>query len=401
MLAIQSRDRLTVIDSLRGFALFGVLLINMFSFHQPPHGDPATLPVSGVVDQTLQWLIRMLIMGKAYSIFAFLFGAGIMLQWDRLQLRGIHPLPLMRRRLGGLLIMGLIHSTLIWSGDILKFYALFGLVLLAFAKRQDKTIKRWALSLLVVFLAITFSVVAMKVLQGPTPAEVEAPPPSHHAQVFETGGYGDVVSENTSLLLSSESIQLFLFGGLYLLPCFLTGMLWIRKDLFSNSPAALKTLQSIWRISFPLSLVMLVAYGILGRLSSPGDYNWIRGAMKALEFALQPVLSLAYVSGFQRLFAHGGLKRWFKPLAPLGRMALSNYLIQSLFFTALFYGYGVGLLNQLTMTQLVLITISFYGTQLVLSRYWLKAFRFGPFEWAWRSFTYKTRMPWRKNAVVS
>jgi uncharacterized protein len=380
---VAPSNRIEGIDVLRGLALFGVLAINIVfefrvsifeQFLPPTDAAPA-------IDRALKHVLAAAVELKAFALFSFLFGIGLAIQFDRLT-NNPRRLTLLVRRLVVLLAIGAAHLLLLWNGDILVEYAVAGFIVLPFLFGP-----RWQL------LAATATLVLFLTMSLLPPVVQFPPLPWIHnhiaeaAKAYGDGGLLDVLAFRIReipaifllhVLIFPRTIALFLFGAL----AWRSGILLRASDnrslLFGLAVGgvllggALTVGAEGWALSGWLSLGR--AHEAIERLG---------GVMLALGYAAT-VIGLMSVSAGQRMLA------W---AAPVGRMAFTNYLGQSLILGGIFYGYGFGLFGRVSVTTAFAIGVVVYAVQVAISAWWLAQYRYGPVEWLWRSLMYGTRQP--------
>ncbi|SFQ00891.1 DUF418 domain-containing protein [Hymenobacter arizonensis] len=407
---LEESDRSTLLDSLRGFALIGVCLANLFTgfslWGDPEAPSPASLPTAAT-DPAAAFLIRALVDGKFYSLFSLLFGIGFAVQLHRSQARGDTRLQTYRRRLWVLLGIGVAHLLLIWSGDILAFYALTGLLLVRLRGISDKALLRWAAALLLLPVPLWAIFWLAGGWNAPVPLTIGLPFYAIGQALITPLGiktfYQGMANSDWGLFLRSLQAGFFFrFGNLLfqwrvckVLSMFLLG-LWIgRHQIFNNLEAHLPLLRrvAIWGLALGLPVNLLNAYLNAGSAYDNGE---TLGLAHALLYALGVgPLALAYAA----LFALAWQKRSgrvLRQLAPLGRMALTCYLTQSVIATFLFTGVGLAWLGRVGPTLLWPLGFAIIAGQLLACRWWLRRFQFGPVEWLWRSLTYRQWQPLRR-----
>ncbi|MFP4334087.1 MAG: DUF418 domain-containing protein [Wenzhouxiangella sp.] len=395
-------QRLEHLDILRGFALFGILLVNFEWFTRPLQAivlgaDPDLAGLGLTVD----WLIVMLAEGKFYPLFSMLFGVGFALMAERAQARGASFGGLYLRRLLILLVFGAAHLLLIWAGDILLVYAISGgLMLLLFASTPVQRLWKWALTFivapLVLMWAAALSIWATQgdpALHATLVAEFEADGAAleqtvaRAAEIHATGSWMDNVVQRLDdgrFLLENAAFWIPPILGYFLLGR------WLIATQRLLQPDRHRLFFRRWRSRGLLLGLPLAAGGAwlmhdaTAIIPTPGV---------AVGMTLTTVgallLSLAYLS----MVVLG--REQLRFLAPAGQMALTNYLCQSLVWTWLFYGHGLGLWQDIGRAWHPLLVLGFFALQVVFSRVWLARFRFGPVEWLWRSLTYGKRQPFR------
>jgi uncharacterized protein len=391
---IAPEERIQVIDILRGYALLGILMVNMAFYSQPivvPFlGEPAgTSGADRVADHAIRWLAE----GKFFSLFSLLFGIGLYVQMTRAEARGAAFVPQYARRLLALLAIGALHATLLWSGDILATYAILGFVLLLFRKRKPRTVALWAIGFVVVPLLLG-TIVFFLAMRAPNPgarAERVAHLQELATQAWQVYGHGsfvDVTRQRAHDFLLLLPALLRMVPGI--LCMFLFGLFVARRGLLHDVVANRKTLRRICAVCLPLGIAInaLCAF-------APQEGAW--RLLGPIGVALGgPILCFGYASGIALLSAHEGWRRLLAPLGAGGRMALTNYLLQSLVCSTLFYGYGFGQLGRFGAAKGVVLTFAIWFAELGLSMLWLRRFRYGPAEWLWRSVTYRRLQPMRR-----
>ncbi len=397
-------DRLEIVDIVRGFALFGVLVANMvwttqlFATSEEQMSQLPSAPVDTGVSFGVLWLISY----KFYSLFSVLFGLGFALQMSRLAKQGASGIVVFRRRLIVLFVLGALHATLLWFGDILHIYALLGFALLLFRDRSDRAILGWAALIAGVMLLMPVLHLLIPALDA-GPDDWDSVRDARYA-AMAGGSYADVLAMNTGVQVEVYSTLSFRtdqmpYWYLSVFWKFLVG-LWLGRRLLAAGPAGL--LPAARRIApWALSIGLIVNFVLAG--STFFFDAWIPDASTALLLAWFPldigiaVLSLGYACLL--LVLHEDRPAWrhrIGVLAPVGRMALTNYLAHSALFVLLFYGIGTGLLGRVGTAGSVLMCLIIFAAQIELSAWWLRRFRFGPMEWLWRSLTYGRAQPMRR-----
>lgn len=354
MQPLNSNQRDVFLDALRGLALVGILAVNLEHFagvglYAAQHGNLAHYTLG-------REILAFFFSGKFYTIFAILFGLGLALQYRRFVSAGLEARALLRRRLGWLLGVGALHGLLLFEGDILGTYALLGLFSLRYLGQAHRLLDI-AKFLLAGYLLYGLFVFFLR----------DTAPVPGSAEVFASGSFWAVSAARLEVWLGSTLLGSLLFGaelvGLFLLGIYLAPH-WQRIG-----PATL------WRV---VALGLLVGIPVNWYNAQHPDLQPLRG-LGGLAFAL------VYMALFRLFWPRLGL---LHPLHYAGRMPLSNYLLQSLAMSLLFYGYGLGLYGQVSPIWFPLIAVGFVGLQVALSRWWLERFGQGPLEWLWRRFTY-------------
>ncbi len=380
---VPGRDRLTHVDALRGVALFGILIVNLLAFSGPSflYAEPLTW-WSGA-DRWLEWGVLVLAEGAFYAIFSLLFGWGFG-RWFRD--RGPGATRRFARRLGWLLVIGLVHLFGIWAGDILTQYALIGFALLPFASLRARGLASWGGGVwtagVLLFLAATAG-------GGP-----ESSNPEPWVELYRNGGFGEILAarlERGADVVASALAYLPTVLGLFLIGAALA------KGRAFERAGADEGVRRAWRtavaVALPVGLALKAVYAarLLGEAEAFRLVLSTSLGGPVLGFAYLGLATLAFTAPRRPSWA-AGLER---ALAAAGRMALTVYLSQSVVMTLLFYGYGLGLYGRVGPTVGLPIALGLFALQAVAARWWLQRFRFGPAEWVWRSLTYGRAQPWR------
>ena len=379
---IDPSERIDAIDALRGLTLFGVLAINItmvfrvsiFEQFLPPAATTSAL------DRTVLAFLMAAVEMKAFALFSLLFGVGLAIQFERLAPNPRRAI-LLSRRLAVLLTIGLIHLLLIWNGDILTEYSLAGFIVLPLLWAP-----RWLLAAgAALFLAFYLAMPLLPpVIAWPTTAWLR----DHVAaarQVYGTGGYFDILAFQIRELPAMLPLHVWVFPRTIAL--FLFGM-WVWRTDIIRRPTAHEGLL------LAIALIGIFAGGALNLAQQ--QLAWLGAGWFSLERLAGVLLAIGYAAAaLAALNTRTGSKllAW---AAPLGRMAFTNYLLQSVICSWIFFGYGLGLFGRIGVLAALAIGIGIYVAQVVLSAQWLKYYRFGPVEWLWRSLMYGTAQPLRR-----
>lgn len=382
---VNTKERIDILDILRGFAIFGILAVNIAGMAGPvwlPGYTPPSLPW---YDELAEFLVNFLALGKFYVIFSFLFGLGFSIQMARAEEKGKGLKSFYPRRLWLLFVLGLLHTTFIFIGDILRHYALLGFALMAFRKRSDKTLLVWA----GIFTVINF--ITLGIIGGPLggsggdlPKEMAGILPMAR-DIYTNGNFFQVSMFQVGASLFSFVIVFMTQGGT-VMAMFLLGLLAGRRQFFQELPEHKQKLKSFFLWGLILGVSLNAAFILFEEIPWMSTFFWTLGA---------PVLGGAYIAGLCLLRLSATKAKWVTPLANVGRMALTNYLMHSLIGALLFNGYGFGLYEQLGAAVLWGVTLLIFLAQIPFSGWWLSRFRFGPMEWLWRSLTYRQRQPFK------
>ena len=413
---VKHNEREVFMDVLRGFAILGIFIANLgagFSWYNEdahltgpfllPHWDPK-----------MTFLHHMFIEGKFYSIFSLLFGWGIALQIKRGLASGMDALPAIKRRLCFMLLFGFIHL-LIWPGDIVFFYALLSFLLIPMRKLSNKTLLIIAGVLILSPMLLyalkmhfpVFSLPAEKLREAGIWTDMKLNPEfanvkseEEYIAIVKNTGWWTYFKGNVSGIFFRFNYLFFVSRISKVLGMFLVGYVIGRTDFYKNIGQYKKLIVSV--IIAGLIIGLPANYFLAHYMSTAmGDYFQLKekGMYQTIAYALGVVpLALAYVGLFMLAFNNTSGNRFLTLLAPVGKMAFSNYMMQSIVGNFVFYPAGLGLFGQIGPVYYTLFGICFFIIQIILSTIWLKYFNYGPVEWLWRSATYKKWQPFRKNS---
>lgn len=407
-LPVQPSERSDILDVLRGFALLGIILANSSNFTGYLYLNDAYQKqlFTHANDGWISFVEHAFIEGKFYSLFSLLFGIGFSIILSRNERPGKSPLRIFYRRLFILLLFGALHLALLWEGDILFLYAMIGFLLPLFRKCSDRTLLVWAVCLILSPILIDI----IKVLTHWTPSE----PFVKMAMKIDTKN-GIPQTDDFAFFLFKrgsgyEEILKWCQGGFFwryqyiiesnripkVLGMFLIGFYVGRKLMYVNLTDYTSLLKKIQRWGFLIGIPtgLAYAYFLSDRKSIP--FNKL-GLLDTFFYAASVVpLSLAYTSSICLTWVKTGGQSWLRKLAPVGRMALTNYLMQTILSILIYYNIGLGLGTKFGPTLSFPIAIGIYLLQVIYSNIWFRYFQFGPLEWIWRQLTYGKRLPLRK-----
>jgi uncharacterized protein len=401
-------SRINAIDSVRGFALAGIVLAHMVEQYigaMPPQ-DLVDVFTATTLDKIIQGLMYALVVGKFFTLFSFLFGLSFFIQMDRAASRGADFRGRFIWRLAILLAIGFVHS-LFYRGDILSIYAPLGVLLVFFYNVRSTLL----LGLAAILILGAGRYVIFAIYGGDTVLPYGDPTPElpYNAAYFEAlrhGSLWDVFKSNAVYgHFTKMEFQVGYFGRWYLTFAFFLVGLWAgRTGLFVHLDELRGSLKkTLWiaiacTFTFLALTFALFSYSMAGA-EEPQFENW--GSMFALTaFDLFNVsLSIIYLCGFLLIFRRPAGGRRLGVLAPYGRTALSNYVMQTLIGTFILFNWGLGYIGKVSNTQTFCIAFAIIALQVVLSGWWLKYFRFGPLEWLWRSGTYLKCQPMRRTST--
>ncbi|SDJ10890.1 DUF418 domain-containing protein [Natribacillus halophilus] len=398
--ATTSGERLHTLDIIRGIAVFGILIANMYVFKAlaltdvRPYIEGGTMP-EGAFNQFADVLNTVFVEGKFYPMFSLLFGLGFFIFYNRLLEKDVNADRVFVRRLLFLLVIGLVHLVFLWTGDILHTYALAGFLLVLFIHRQPKTIMIWTVALLgvsslfaLLFIGFTGLGLQLKVESGfGSLTEFENSVETGTA-VMANGSYGEILQYR----LVNEVIPMLMqavFMVISVLPLFLIGLYMGKKGMFHDMDRYRRSwkklcIHSFWSGGLLTVLVTALHYDVI---ALPTYLTF--GLSQGLNFAAGPLLMLFYVSALVLFLRAESRRKWLMPFAAVGRMALTNYLLQTVIAVFIFYGFGLGMFGQISSGMGLLIAVIIYAGQMILSNLYLQTFNQGPLEALWRKWTYK------------
>jgi uncharacterized protein len=428
-LPVTVGERVASVDVLRGVALLGILTINIVAFAWPIAACADPLRGAGFTGMDrMVWVFNHLIFDmKMMTLFSMLFGAGLVLMGDRADVRGASLGWTYYRRLLWLMMFGVVHGYFLWFGDVLVYYAECGLILYPFRRRSAPTLIIVGILALLMMVTVgatihaglrfleTTSTKAQTARQaGNRPTKFQAwidelwtqtvlpevdksteKKAEASAKVIETfrGSYGGIVRYNFKALIGAQTfefvlVNVWLIGGRMLL-----GMGLMKMGVF----AARRTWRFYaWMVALGYGLGLpLVAYDAYVLIQNDFGYKVFLPSQYLFNQVGSVVVALGHC-GVVMLICKSGAIPWLtRRLAAVGRMALTNYLTQSVICTTLFYGWGFGLFATMNRTALAGVVLAIWSFQLLISPIWLRFFRSGPAEWLWRSLTYWRLQPMR------
>lgn len=397
---VEVADRIESLDVLRGFAVLGILVMNIQSFAMPgaaylnptAYGD-----LNGI--NFFTWLVSYLLVDQKFmSIFSMLFGAGICLFADRAEARSGRSAGLHYRRTFYLLVFGLVHAYFLWSGDILVAYALCGSVIFLVRNRSPRTLVVIGLAVFAVASVLSIGiglttefipdkdVADITATWAPDTAKINAELLAYRSGWFtlQAQRTSDTLGMHTTVLpieVFWQSAGIMLLGMALYRWHILSA---VRNDRFYCCLAL---------IGFGVGVPVVVA-GAWWNFAA--GWNWERSMFLGSQFNYWGSLTMAF--GYVGLVMLAVRRGWFSALqmrlAAAGRMAFTNYIAQTLICTTIFYGHGFGLFGRVDRWQQAIVVIAVWGLQLWWSPLLMRRFRYGPLEWCWRALTY-WRIPGR------
>jgi uncharacterized protein len=409
-----SGNRIVALDVLRGFALLGILLINIIGC-----GGVVSLGQewTGFADQAVQESLEFFGRGKFLSLFSILFGIGFAMQIARLEEKTGHYLWTYGRRLLVLYLFGLAH--LVLATDVLNRYAICGAVLLLFRRVSLKVLLLWALLLMplpYLHLAIVSTLATVE-----TPSQVleeteqqidqqvenededtdsdfgwDRYTEERAVRAYSDGDLAEVLTFNIEFSVSrlTSSWVNYLWDLSYPLSLMLVGLIIGRRKILERIHKEIPLLRKAFWLGLGFGIAgTWFSQALLAAMTGWDAWGWFAGNVLWVLAAWS--LALGYGAGIVLLLQRDFWKKCLAPLQAVGRLALTNYLLQTLICTTLFNAYGFGLYGKLGPAAAALLAIAIYSLQVALSVLWTGRFRFGPAEWLWRSATYGRLQPIR------
>lgn len=369
-------DRILEIDIVRGFALGGVIVVNVLQFAYPAlyYGSLET-PGAGQLNRIVEAGVRLGAEGAFVTMFAFLFGLGF----------GMHSSAgsnnetvTFRRRLLALLAIGIAHGTLLWIGDILALFAVSATALFVLSRWSNRQVGA-AVALGFGLSLVLFTVQAYSA-QEPPPHAVLA----EAVEVYRGGDFIAITEQRAREFLGGLPAQVVRWGP-QIAAIFLLGACAARMGIHDFERTGDRFYRSCARLMFAVGLPIKAAYALTFIEPEIGSLH--SAILRALAIGLGgPALGLAYMATLYRLLQRSRVRRALAPLASVGRASLSNYILQSLVCTTIFYGYGFGLFNRFGAAFAVPLALAVFALQIPLSAAWLLRFRYGPLEWCVRRY---------------
>jgi uncharacterized protein len=404
---ISLHERIEVLDVLRGLAVCGILIGNMQWFSGYGMMPESLARQSPSTDQFTHFLLWVFVEGKFYSIFSFLFGFGFALQIARALERGDTEATLFKRRLFWLLVIGVLHAYLLWAGDILSIYAVMGFVLILFRNKTNQSLLKWAAALILIPILTYLLIFALFVAF--VPAEVVAKvnaaemdfwqesirkvQQSNYLQIISGYNLNYIVGRYASLILEARLPKI--------LAMFLLGSYAYRQKFFQNLPSHQPFIRRVLVCGLLLGVAGNLAFATFAGAEAvfPPSPAGIVGVI-SYAFAV-PALALGFIAAIATLWQRATWRHVLGWLAPVGRMALTNYLLQTLICVFIFYGFGFGYFGKVGATSATLIALAIFLFQILLSALWLRYFSYGPMEWIWRQLTYRKRLSLRLKTAAA
>jgi uncharacterized protein len=405
--AAPQHERVQIPDILRGIALLGIILANypvisLWVFQGPPVWE--NMPTA-TIDMPLGFFHFVFIDGKFYTLFSLLFGIGFSVILLNAQKRNANGVVVFYRRLFILLLAGIFHSFFIWVGDILLLYALVGMLLPLFRNVADKKLLLIAAILILCPIlvdslrvvsndAVHFAAPISKV-QSAMETRINITDENFGTWLMDHRTYSELFKFNTAEFFMRWSMLLNSNRPFKVLGIFILGLYVGRKGIYARLEENRSLLKKIRFRGFIIGIPISIGYAF-AEIMGPRlpDANGLLNTA-AYAFSVVP-LSLAYTSTICLWYLKNKDSSILRLFTAPGRMALTNYLLQSIIGISIFYGIGFGLGAKTGLAYVMLIAIGVYSLQVIYSHLWLSYFNYGPFEWIWRMLTYGKRLRLRK-----
>ena len=376
-------------DVLRGFALLGILLVNIQFMALSSEFGARGVWVQGIANSIAAFILFAVFQGKFYLIFSFLFGysAGYIVRKQRANR------PRWIKRCIVLIMLGVLHFSLLWHGDIIFLYGLFGLLLVPFLFRTEKTLSVWSYVLYGVFTVLLLGLATALIIDERvvTPTLPAAMPEATLDGVLRGGSYLDSIAPRIEMWMYAISGGLLLQGG-FVFAAFLMGLRLARKQFLSLVVDAPQNNRMIRRgLVFGLPLQILAAAIFMQNEYTAQPSEAVFLAAIAVTFVAAPLLSMAYIGIMRKLVAERpAVVAW---LAPAGRMSLTMYISQSVVTSLIFGPWGLGLFQEVAMWLVMMIAILVWLVLIAVAQIWLRTFTQGPLEWCVHAITKDRRAP--------
>lgn len=405
-------QRIVAIDVLRGVVLLGILVMNV-SFMGWPEAwamGPLRHPDGTVAERALWFVAEVFANMKMMSIFSLLFGAGIVMVADRAIAAGRSPAKLHYKRMVWLGVIGFIHIFFMWYGDILLTYAMVGALAYLMRRLPVRWLVGLGFGLLGIALLITLAFAGLFALwrMGDPAGYAELDMYSHDGVLSEVAAYrGGPVAQLRHRVPAALMMLLFVgpimfywwSGGMMLL-----GMAAMKTRLITGELSS-AVYTKLLGLGLFVGLPMGAALAGYKLYATPASIHTAPGGITAMleqschYLTVVPIVC-GWIGGVLLLCKQPWFAKLSHPLACVGRMALTNYLSQTILVTFIFYGHGLGYFAKLQRPAMFGIVLGVWALQLAWSPLWLARFRYGPMEWLWRSLTYARLEPMRRRAAV-
>ena len=405
--ATSEPERIRALDVLRGFAILGILYMNVQDFSMPfsAYVNPSVYGDLHGANFAVWFFGRVFVDQKFMTIFSLLFGAGVLLFTGRIEARGIKPPRLHFRRMGWLTLIGLMHGFLLWSGDILFSYGICGMIVYWARRWPARRLLIVGLALLAFGSAVGF---AARWAMPHAPADIQEfaregwnPPRYVIADDLAAyrGGWRAQERQRAVEMFFASTTLMLLYTLWRVVGLMLAGMALFKLQVITGK----RPMSTYWKmvavglgVGVPLSLV-----GAWLDVKSGFSYTYANLYGAQFNYWGSLMVGVGWIGLVMLAARHFEGVSWLRPLSAAGQMAFTNYLMQTVLCTALFYGHGLGWYGYVDRVHQLAVVIVVCASELAWSPVWLRYFRFGPFEWLWRSLTYRQAQAMRRQAPLA
>jgi uncharacterized protein len=381
---ISENERINSIDTMRGFAILGIFLTNMLAFHSPMLYLNPYVWWSTKSDQTIYSFIDFFVQASFYPLFALLFGFGLMIMRERSVSKGFNFTPIAIRRLSMLLVIGCIHAFFIWHGDILINYAILALIALLFFWMSGKALLLTGILTYMIPNFLFGLLWFLATLVTPTNDYYHHDEAIKSVESYQNGTFWEITGQRFYDWSQVNSIEnsIILFFNIF--PFLLIGAGISKLNLVRNNMQNKKAIKVLLLIFVIVgSLLKLLPFAVRN-LFSEYIQDIFGGPLLAVSYALVIILLMEKHSAKLQMFQ------------AVGKLAISNYLFQSIVATLIFYNYGLGLYSKISVGTGTLLAITIFLIQAYISTKWVRSYHYGPVEWIWRAFSYWKIPNWKK-----
>jgi uncharacterized protein len=374
-------NRTVILDSLRGWAIIGVVIGNYDHFAEAGNKIEHA---PNVISTFLQYFIGYVVAAKSWTMLSLLFGYGFALVMNNVVAKGKNPVPFFCRRMFWLLILAFTNSAF-WFGDVLKDYALLGFVLLLFSKQSTKTIL-WVVVAMVLLVPFAAAYISYLKLYNHDEAK------SHFMHLYYSHNWIDLFVMNLKGTYYTEMINpgYAIIAHMIMLACMLLGFAAQRIDFFNRLGEFKKQLKIVFFATLLFSVASNVAQSFIQK-ANPDFFNWFKP-----YYWITLSTMICILCGICWLYLNGKMQRFFTSLQAMGKMTLTNYMMQSILASFIFLNVGLGIFNTKPYWFYIGIALLIFSIQVGFSKWWLSRYNYGPVEWIWRQLSYGKRFPIHK-----
>ena len=377
----QLNERITTIDIIRGVSLLGILLVNMFGFYLPQPHIQLNNWFTEAIDIIWHQNLNIYIQSSFYPLFSMLFGYGLAMQYMKAQRTGLNVYKFIPKRLALLFAIGMAHAWFLWWGDIIATYAFCGFFLLLFLRYKSTILLVMGVVLNSSFHLFYIGILSLSGLLNKAVDEqpVDIQSIQDAVTAYATGGYVDAFIQRLSDLSLQMSPFMWIVALFTILPYMLIGAAAAKWRLIERA----KELKGLW-----ITLAILAT--ALGLFIKSAPYlfmnTYLLDYLKV--YVGGPILSVGYAAIIVVLCFIPAMTKWLSPLAKMGRMSMTMYILQTIICTTLFYNYGFGLYGKIDVPTAVYMALGIFAVQVIIAEIWLSKFKQGPLEAAVKRLTY-------------